>query len=94
MVSNVRLGYEGRYGEAIFILSRCIFETTVNLRYLCKNYSPHLIKMFLADSVKKDIDLKIEIQKNILARHDQTMEIEKRMLASIQRTIGYATFFL
>jgi hypothetical protein len=43
--------------------------------------------MFLADSVKKDIELKGEIIKNISSRNGKPVEIENRMLRSIQNTV-------
>jgi hypothetical protein len=85
MLSNVALSHEGLFGETTALIDRCIFESCVKVAWLCQNDSADRFDRFLADGLKTELELKAKIKANIGSRGGQIVEIEKRMLASIDR---------
>ena len=82
--SNVALVHEGRFGEAMAIIDRSIFETAVKLIWLCSEPSREKFQIFYANSLLPEIELKAIIERNIQAR-GTSLPIEERMLNSINR---------
>jgi hypothetical protein len=87
MLSSMALTHEGRYGETMRLLNRCIVESVVNILWLCKQNDPSLFQRFLADGTKSEVELLDIILNNISQRDGQTLVIEDRMLRSIRRFI-------
>lgn len=87
MLSNVVLSHEGLFGETTALIDRCIFESCVKVTWLCENKSDDNFVRYLADGLKTELELKAKINANVQVRGGQVIEIEKRMLASIDRCI-------
>lgn len=79
-----------RRQETSFILSRLVFETLVNIRYMIKEFSSELIESYLAYSFRHERKLRDVIQDNISARSGVILPIEDRMLKSIYRSASAA----
>ncbi len=71
--------------EIANIITRCIAETSINLKYLLANFTPGLIKKFITYSLRSEKKLLQEIENNISERGDE-LPIEKRMKISINRS--------
>lgn len=87
MHSNVALSHEGLFGETTAILDRCIFETSVRIAWLCRQRSEEAFARYFAEGLKTELALKARITANVTARGTGELEIEHRMLGSIQRCI-------
>lgn len=79
-----------RRQETSFILSRLVFETLVNIRYMIKEFSPELIDSYIAYSFRHERKLRDVVQENISARDGEALPIEDRMLKSINRSAAAA----
>lgn len=88
MLSSIALTHEGRYGETMRLLNRCIVESVVNILWLCKQNDPSMFQRFLADGTKIEVELLDIISNNISKRGGQSLIIEERMLRSIRRYIS------
>jgi hypothetical protein len=88
MVANVRLSCTGRYGETTRLLDRSIAETSIKVQWLCHKDDPDCFQRYLADGLKKDLQLRRHIEDNIRKRGGDTLVIETRMLRSIQECIN------
>jgi Family of unknown function (DUF5677) len=89
MLSNVALSHEGLFGETTALIDRCIFESCAKAAWLCHNRSNESFVRYIADGLKTELELKASITSNIQARSGSgTLEIEKRMLASINLCIA------
>lgn len=87
MLANVRLSCNGRYGETTRLLDRSIAETAIKVQWLSHQDNPDSFLRYLADGLKKDLELKRQIDENISNRKGDILVIEKRMLDSIQNCI-------
>ncbi|MGE5384450.1 MAG: DUF5677 domain-containing protein [Betaproteobacteria bacterium] len=87
MLSNVALSHEGLFGETTALLDRCIFESCVKVTWLCESKVSDGFPRLIADGLKTELELKAKILANVKARDGQLLEIEKRMLSSIERHI-------
>jgi hypothetical protein len=83
-----------KHGETSLIISRLIFETLVNVRYLMANHTPALVDSYIKYSLRHERKLLNEIEKNISDRQDEIQPIEERMIGSIQRTAQIAAIDL
>lgn len=72
--------------ETSFILGRLAFETIVNLAFLIKNASPELFDSYVRYSLQHEKKLLNQVNQNTSDRGGEVLEIERRMLNSIQRT--------
>jgi len=88
MLANVALSHEGLFGETTAIIDRCIFESCVKVIWLCQSRSDESFTRFVADGLRTEVEFKARIKSNIAERGNNTLAIEKRMLASIERTIA------
>lgn len=89
MLANIALSHKGLFGETTALIDRCIFESCVKATWLCHKNSTDYFTRFVADGLKTELELKEQITRNIAARNGQvTLEIEKRMLASIGRHLA------
>jgi hypothetical protein len=75
-----------KLGENSLILTRLVYETLVNLRYLITNFSPELVDSYVRYSMRHERKLRDTINTNIEARNGTILPIEDRMLKSIRRT--------
>lgn len=71
--------------ETTFVFGRLAFECIINLKFLLKNASPELFKSYIQYSLKHEKKLKSEILKNIEDRGGEILDIEQRMLNSIDK---------
>jgi hypothetical protein len=62
------------------------FECIINLRYLIKHASPELFRSFRTYSLKHEYKLRQGIIQNIKERDGHELEIERRMLSSIDHS--------
>jgi hypothetical protein len=76
--------------ETASILSRLMFETIVNTKYIMRNFSPEIIESYIRHSLRHERELRDTIQKNIAARNGIVKPIEDRMLRSIEKAEKYA----
>jgi hypothetical protein len=88
MLSNMRLSSTKRYGETTRLLDRSITESAIKVRWLCHKGSPDSFTRYLADGLKKDVELKRHIEGNIDDQDGDALVIERRMLRSIQNCIA------
>jgi hypothetical protein len=89
MLANLALSHNGRFGEATALLDRCIFESSLKVQWLCLKGTDDSFERYLADGLKTEIELKLEIEGNINGRESgEELNIEKRMLASISRHVS------
>ena len=87
MLSNIALTHEGRYGETMRLLNRCITESTINILWLCEKDDPSLFQRYLAEGIKNELELFDVISNNISQRGGEALAIEERMLRSISRYV-------
>jgi hypothetical protein len=85
MLSNVALSHEGLYGETTALVDRCIFESAVQIQWLCKQDSHESFGRYLAEGLKTELALKSEIEDRISSRGGKRLPIEQRMLESISK---------
>lgn len=90
MLANLRLGNDGKHGESTRILDRCIVETATKVIWLCQGAGAERFERFLADGLKRDLEFKALILKEIRERGNGEMVIERRMLGSIDHAITSA----
>jgi hypothetical protein len=76
-----------RRRETMFVFARLVFETIVNVRYLIEFSSPALFASYIRYSLRHEKRLYDRINTNIAARGGEILPIERRMLASIERTV-------
>lgn len=72
--------------ELFVVLTRLLAECVINLRYLIQENSGELVDSYLAHSLQHERRLAEVIRKNIEARGNSELPIERRMLNSIDRT--------
>jgi hypothetical protein len=84
MLSNVALSHTGKFGETTAIIDRCIFESTVKIRWFCENSEISNFHRYCADGLSAESALRGQILENIARRKGVTLPIEERMLASIK----------
>lgn len=87
MLSNVRLSSIRKYGETTSLLDRSISETAIKVQWLCHKNNAESFVRYIADSLSQDLILKKQISENIANRNGNILEIEQRMLKSIDRYI-------
>lgn len=68
------------------IIMRIIFETVVNVIYICTFYSNELVVSYLKFSFRHERKLQNTIKENISQRNGVVLPIEDRMLKSIANT--------
>jgi hypothetical protein len=72
--------------EAAWVSARLITECIVNVTYILANPSEELLRSYLYHSLQHERELLATIRKNIEARGGEELPIERRMIASIERT--------
>jgi len=87
MLSNVRLSSTRKYGETTSLLDRSISESAVKIQWLCYKNNTESFVRYAADSLSQDFILKKQIAGNIANRNGVILEIEQRMLNSIDKCI-------
>ena len=74
---------KGYYGETTKIIDRCIAESTIKVQWLTAKGDEESFTKYLADGLKKDLILKAEVMANIANRAGTQLQIETRILKSI-----------
>lgn len=92
ILANVALSHKGNFGESTSILDRCIFESCVVLIWLCNSKIKDKFERYIASGLKTELELKSEVQKSIKARNGVVLNIEKRMLNSVEECLSEADF--
>lgn len=72
--------------EITVVLGRMVFECIINIKYLIKNASPDLFRSYIHYSLQHEKKLQATILANIESRGGEILDIERRMLASIERS--------
>lgn len=72
--------------ETSVVFGRMAFECVINLKFLLKNASDELFESYVHYSLKHEKKLRDTILKNIETRGGETLQIEKRMLRSIDKS--------
>lgn len=72
--------------ETSFIFARLAVECIVNSMFLIKNDRPEVVQSYIEHSMRHEKRLRDRIRANIAARGGEVWPIEKRMLASIERS--------
>ncbi|MBJ6802185.1 DUF5677 domain-containing protein [Geomonas propionica] len=75
-----------RRREMTVVIGRMAFECIINLKFLLKNASTDLFKSYIYYSLKHEKRLRSEILLNIEKRGGKILNIEKRMLRSIENS--------
>ena len=75
-----------RKRETSFIFSRLAFECIINLRYLIKHESDELFKSYRKYSLQHEYKLYKKISENIKKRSGKELDIERRILNSIEKS--------
>lgn len=88
MLSNVAISHEGLFGETTAIIDRCIFESAVNLIWLCSQSKQEEFDSFIAKGLKTELEFRESIEKEISARGGEPFPFEIRMLKSIDNHIA------
>jgi Family of unknown function (DUF5677) len=83
MMANLKYFQDGSYGEATLILDRCIMETAIKSRWISEDHTDTRTIQFVEGSSLPDFEFEDKINENI-AQRGNALEIEKRMLASIE----------
>jgi len=72
-------------GEVILALLRCIGESAINVRYLILKNDDSLFNQYVKVSLGPEGEMYDMIKENIEKRKGETLPVEARMLASIER---------
>ncbi|MGA8474545.1 MAG: DUF5677 domain-containing protein [Candidatus Cybelea sp.] len=92
MLSTLRLTSEGRHGETTALIDRCIFESSVILRWLCCTELSDRFERYVGHGLKSELALKALIEETIRTRGGVPWAIEKRMIESIARYVDASGF--
>ncbi|TGL63767.1 hypothetical protein EHQ58_00980 [Leptospira ognonensis] len=90
ILSNIHLSQGGLFGETTLIIDRCIFESAIKIEWLTSDLESEKFNRYLADGLKTDIEFKKEIEASIKKRGGGILQIENRMLQSINRRISHS----
>ena len=85
ILANMALSHEGKFGETTAIVDRCIFESALKVMWLCADPSAERFSRFIADGLRPELEFNALIERNIALRDGMRLNIENRMLASIDR---------
>jgi len=85
MMANMALSSSsnGYYGETTQIIDRCIAESAIKVQWLTAKGDEESFTRYLADGLKKDLIAKAEVMANIANRAGTQLQIETRILKSI-----------
>jgi len=92
MLSILHLASANKFDETIRIITRCVTETAIKIRWLVEFEHEKSFERYLKDSLDVDLELKNLIEQNISKRSNQSLVIENRMLTSIKESFDYAQF--
>jgi Family of unknown function (DUF5677) len=93
MLANIALSHEGEFGESTSILDRCIFESSVILRWLCRSDAADRFDRYIASGLRTELEIAEQINASITKRgNGEVLQIEKRMLESVSGFLDEAGF--
>lgn len=78
--------------EICYIISRCIAETSINLKFILISGEERVIKNYIKYSLLTEKELWEVIIENIKQRNGETLQIENRMQKSIQNSFDKSDF--
>jgi hypothetical protein len=82
--------HERRFGETTAIIDRCILETAIKLRWLCRDPSEDKFTRYLANGLKTEIEFRELIERNVSINSGVATPLEEKMLLSIGNQIREA----
>lgn len=91
-LSMIHLASANKFDETIRVISRCLMESLIKIRWLITKENDDSFKRYLRDGLYADYELRKIISSIISDRNDQTLVIEERMLNSIDRVFATAGF--
>jgi hypothetical protein len=83
-----------RKSEICFILSRCIAETSINLKYILQEGEERVKRNYIKYSLITEKELWTVIKENVAKRDGDVLNIEARMITSIERSFEASDFEL
>ena len=86
MMSILKLSSGYEHGETVSVLCRCVFESSINVRYLLQQNRDALYERFVRVGLNGEKSLYDAITSNIEERGGVVLGIEASMLESINRT--------
>lgn len=87
ILSYIHLSEDGLFGETASIIERCLFESCLRLRWLIQDETDERVKIFICDSLKKDVEFKEYIESNEKALGYRT-SIGTKLCDQIQELLG------
>lgn len=90
LMSIMHLASAKKFDETIRIIFRCLIETIIKIEWLSLNKKSDAFIRYIADGLKSDLELKKLIETNINKRKNKILQIEDRMLKSIQKCIRHS----
>ena len=72
--------------ETSFVFARLAFECIINIQYFIAKSSDEIYGAYIVYSLRHERRLRDKILENINKRHGESLPIERRMLASIERS--------
>jgi len=87
----LQLSHDGDSRETVFIISRALNETSINIRWCLNEDCKKRFELFIEAGVQADLQLRNKILENIKSR-DKELEIEKRMLKSLDKLAAKSGF--
>lgn len=85
MYAQLPLMIEHKHNEVLMMLDRAILESCLNISWIIEHIDEESSKKFIANAIKKDLDLENLIQLNSLDQDRELYEVEKRLI--IQRNL-------
>lgn len=79
-----------RRRETSFVFARLAFECIVNTLFLIENNAPQLARSYVNHSMRYERRLRKRVRENIERRGGKVLDIERRMLASIERSAEHS----
>ena len=81
-----------KYDVALDVLYRCAWEAICRTIWIISKNTEERFEYYICTSVKSDLDLKYIVEKNIKKRNGNSVEIEERILRSINKVINATGF--
>jgi hypothetical protein len=80
MYAQLPLMIEHKHNEVLMMLDRAILESCLNISWIIEHIDEESSKKFIANAIKKDLDLEDLIQQNSLNQDRELYEVEKRLI--------------
>ena len=84
MLSICKLGHGDEHGETMFALTRCVTESAINLQFLLSKNEQRYFIGFVEEGLVAERELYKLIGENVSGRGGQYLDIERKMVESIE----------